>query len=632
MWLVKNRSTVSPHYYNDEVNSLTTETSTYSVSPGDQVIDEMFKPNAQCELVSRGSQTIDKRGTNYENKIKSKSSTTKNYQTLFGSEIGPNAGLIADFSGAILRDMIISGRLYISSSHLCFYGSLLKWETKIVISLKEISSIVKAKTIKVIPNAIQVVTRTGDKYLFTSLISRQKVYSTLVSAWTANLSRRLTNCDTNNNKTSADPSIRKCYSNLESGSKRINDNSKEIKCSTKSNRKYFSTGDLADINDSRKPCSKVEEIITDESPKIDKPLRDPSSCPYQDSKCIADVVLPIDLDRLFDMLFTDSHFASTFAESLKHEINITREWCTPNESDLKESDKPIIGVRQLSRQMVLDYPFAKNISSEESLYLEHLDTSNYYGIRLVSESTGVPLCSLFYIVNCFCLHRTANPAETRFHYHYKLVFKSRAWGFKSLIEDGSRRGCQDYCDAWIKMMQKWSTDNPDFVSKTGLSSQLKIFCQDNSFIDSNQNLNSQSLSNTTQPVAQLSLQTNSAQQSNLSSTELYQCDSNSLSSLSSLMPEKSTYKLSSTVDCSTCKSCGHSHVNDVMKNLKPFIVFLLLLTLINLYLMLVLINNRTISSCPSDQISSPSLIGLSTADEPFETLSNYAYPSLGCHK
>ncbi|XP_015795495.1 GRAM domain-containing protein 1C-like [Tetranychus urticae] len=631
MWLVKNRSTLSPHYYNDEVTSLTTEASTYSGSSDYQVIDEMIKPPTQCELVSRGIQTIDKRGANYENKIKTKSSTTKNYETLFGAEIGPNAGLIADFSGAILRDMIISGRLYISSSHLCFYGSLLKWETKIVIPLKEISSIVKAKTIKVIPNAIQVVTRTGDKYLFTSLVSRQKVYSTLVSAWTANLSRRLTNCDTNNNKTSVDPSIRKCYSNLESGSKRINDNSKEMKCSTKSNRKYFSTGDLADINDTRKPCSKVEEIIADESPKFCKPLRDPSSCPYQESKCLADVVLPINLDRLFDMLFTNSHFASTFAESLKHEINITREWCTPSESDLKESDKPIIGVRQFSRQMVLDYTFAKNMSSEETMYLEHLDSSNYYGIRLVSESAGVPLCSLFYVVNYFCLHRTANPAETHFHFHYKLVFKSRAWGFKSLIEDGSRKGCQDYCDAWIKMMKKWSTDYPESVSKIGLSSQLKMFCQDDSFIDSNQNLNSQPLIHATQPVAQLSLQTNAAQQSNVSSTASNQCDSNSLSSLSSAMPEKSTYKASSSVSCSNCKSCDDSHVNDVMKNLKPFIVFLLLLTIINLSLLLVLINNRAISSCPSNQVSSPALIGLSTADETFESLSNYAYPSLGCH-
>ncbi|XP_053203034.1 protein Aster-B-like [Panonychus citri] len=586
-----------------------------------------------------GNQSMDKQVNPSESKIKVKMNNNKfrmkNFEKLFGKQIGLNERLIADYSGAILRDMIIAGRLYITSSYLCFYGSLLKWETKIVIRLSDISSIIKAKTIKVIPNAIQIVTRTGDKYVFTSLTSRQKVYKTLVSIWTANVSHELANYDSDTDKSSIDSSIRKCYSNLESGSKRISDSQVTNSKLIKSKRKYFSTGDLADtkfINNFGGNLLSTFDPMPDKSPGINKKIRDPAKCPHTES-CLADVVLPIHLNRLFEMLFTDSPFISMFTKSLKHTVTMKREWSVLTESDLQQSGGSMVAVRQLSREMILDYPFAKNMSSEEMMYLEHFDPSNFYSIKLISESSGVPLCSLFNVASYYCLHRTANPSETHLHFHYKVEFKSKAWGFRSFIEEGTKRACQDYIDSLLEMIKKWSMDNPDYIVNPDFPSQLKPFNNELLSTDENQNdrektcNNQQSIVN--QPIAQSTSKLTFAQMSNMEKIE-----SNQTNCLSPSIQNENFTEKSSSPDCN-----GHfddQYLLNIVKYLKPLIVFLLILTIINLFLMIRLINTQILSSssfCPSNQVSSQSsFIGLSGSDETFESLTNYGYNSLGCRR
>jgi hypothetical protein len=52
----------------------------------------------------------------------------------------------------------------------------------LVIKLKDIKSILKDKTAKIIPNAITVVLDT-EKYFFTSFVSRDKTFATLFRVW-----------------------------------------------------------------------------------------------------------------------------------------------------------------------------------------------------------------------------------------------------------------------------------------------------------------------------------------------------------------------------------------------------------------------------------------------------------------
>uniref|UniRef100_A0A3Q2ZKY0 GRAM domain-containing protein n=1 Tax=Kryptolebias marmoratus TaxID=37003 RepID=A0A3Q2ZKY0_KRYMA len=70
--------------------------------------------------------------------------------------------LIVDYSCALQKDILLQGRLYLSENWLCFYSNIFRWETTITILLKDVTSITKEKTAKLIPNAIQISTE-NDK-------------------------------------------------------------------------------------------------------------------------------------------------------------------------------------------------------------------------------------------------------------------------------------------------------------------------------------------------------------------------------------------------------------------------------------------------------------------------------------
>uniref|UniRef100_A0A3P9CGL9 GRAM domain-containing protein n=1 Tax=Maylandia zebra TaxID=106582 RepID=A0A3P9CGL9_9CICH len=64
--------------------------------------------------------------------------------------------LIVDYSCALQKDILLQGRLYLSENWLCFYSNIFRWETTITILLKDVTSMTKEKTAKLIPNAIQI--------------------------------------------------------------------------------------------------------------------------------------------------------------------------------------------------------------------------------------------------------------------------------------------------------------------------------------------------------------------------------------------------------------------------------------------------------------------------------------------
>ncbi|KAI0321252.1 hypothetical protein OF83DRAFT_1051510 [Amylostereum chailletii] len=83
--------------------------------------------------------------------------------------------LIEDYGCALQRDILIQGRLYISEHHICFHANIFGWITDLIIPIYEIISLEKKMTAFVIPNALQLTTRTA-KYNFASFLARDTVY------------------------------------------------------------------------------------------------------------------------------------------------------------------------------------------------------------------------------------------------------------------------------------------------------------------------------------------------------------------------------------------------------------------------------------------------------------------------
>ncbi|KAE8594527.1 hypothetical protein XENTR_v10019682 [Xenopus tropicalis] len=90
--------------------------------------------------------------------------------------------LIVDYSCALQKDILLQGRLYLSENWICFYSNIFRWETTIMIQLKDIQCIKKEKTAKLIPNAIQVCTET-EKHFFTSFGARDRSFLLIFRLW-----------------------------------------------------------------------------------------------------------------------------------------------------------------------------------------------------------------------------------------------------------------------------------------------------------------------------------------------------------------------------------------------------------------------------------------------------------------
>ncbi|CAL9702269.1 unnamed protein product [Knipowitschia caucasica] len=87
--------------------------------------------------------------------------------------------LMKVYSCALLRDILLQGRLYISRHWLCFYANLFGKDIKVAIPVVSVRLVKKHKTAGLVPNGLAITTDSGQKCVFVSLLSRDSVYDVL---------------------------------------------------------------------------------------------------------------------------------------------------------------------------------------------------------------------------------------------------------------------------------------------------------------------------------------------------------------------------------------------------------------------------------------------------------------------
>ncbi|XP_078481799.1 protein Aster-B isoform X5 [Ciona intestinalis] len=91
--------------------------------------------------------------------------------------------LLVDHSCALMKDILVQGRMYVSQNYVCFHSNILKWQTAVMLSFKDIVSLTKEKTVKLFPNAIQFQIKGRVKHTFTSFTSRDRAYHQIFRLW-----------------------------------------------------------------------------------------------------------------------------------------------------------------------------------------------------------------------------------------------------------------------------------------------------------------------------------------------------------------------------------------------------------------------------------------------------------------
>ncbi|KAK1327048.1 hypothetical protein QJS10_CPA01g02797 [Acorus calamus] len=107
-------------------------------------------------------------------------SKSEEYRMLF--HLPPEEVLVQDFNCALQESFLLQGHMYLFMNHICFYSNIFGFETKKVINFSEVTSVRKAKTAAIFPNAIEIMA--GEKKIFlASFLSRDEAYRLIIDGW-----------------------------------------------------------------------------------------------------------------------------------------------------------------------------------------------------------------------------------------------------------------------------------------------------------------------------------------------------------------------------------------------------------------------------------------------------------------
>ncbi|KAK4269944.1 hypothetical protein QN277_023036 [Acacia crassicarpa] len=105
---------------------------------------------------------------------------SEEYRLLF--RLPPEEVLIEDFNCALQENILIQGHMYLFVNFICFYSNIFGFETKRVIPFDEVTSVRKAKTAGLFPNAIEIFAG-SKKYFFASFLSRDEAFNIINDGW-----------------------------------------------------------------------------------------------------------------------------------------------------------------------------------------------------------------------------------------------------------------------------------------------------------------------------------------------------------------------------------------------------------------------------------------------------------------
>ncbi|KAK7497103.1 hypothetical protein BaRGS_00011633 [Batillaria attramentaria] len=420
--------------------------------------------------------------------------------------------LIVDYSCAMQKDILVQGRMYISQNWICFYANIFRWETVLTIPCRDITAITKERTARVIPNAIQITTTT-EKYFFTSFGARDKTYMMLFRIWQNALLDQM-DCDHPNTCLHLPSPKAAGVSGDDDKSQTkpmppkelwqwIHYNYGDELGLTSSDDDYVAPPGMEDLREKLKDDSLLQKDLTDSSdhPPVNDNLAtnsnedtdalvsdevfnqspsgleappllvttNPTPTDFGDTsedsdsevacaghdhleKLYLDEVFNLNVDKVFENIFTDSAFFRTFVGSRKTfgflSVNDSSSFSDLNLPGwLEETDEDGNRVRTISYTLTLNNSIGPRTSpsTERQVCYKESKPGRNYCVDCECCNGGIPYGDSFYVVNRYCLTRVSL-TKCRLRVTSALKFRKHVMGmFKGMIEKSAVNGLTDYC-------------------------------------------------------------------------------------------------------------------------------------------------------------------------------------------
>lgn len=416
--------------------------------------------------------------------------------------------LIVDYSCALQRDILLQGRLYLSENWICFYSNIFRWETLLTVRLKDICSMTKEKTARLIPNAIQVCTDT-EKHFFTSFGARDRTYMMMFRLWQNALLEKplcpkelwhfvhqcygnelgLTSDDEDYVPPDDDFNTMGYCEEIPVEENEVNDSSSKSSMEAKPEaspllpKKSITASTLTSTGSSEAPTSfdgmlpeeeelvesplekeltleniigdKIEIIAPVNSPSLDfndnedipTELSDSSETHdegevqafYEDlnGRQYMNEVFSFSVDKLYDLLFTDSQFQRDFMEQRRFSDIIFHPW---KKEENGNQSRAILYTITLTNPLA---PKTATVTETQTMYKASQE-SECYVIDAEVLTHDVPYHDYFYTINRYTLTRVARN-KSRLRVSTELRYRKQPWGLvKSFIEKNFWSGLEDY--------------------------------------------------------------------------------------------------------------------------------------------------------------------------------------------
>uniref|UniRef100_I3J1K3 GRAM domain containing 1A n=1 Tax=Oreochromis niloticus TaxID=8128 RepID=I3J1K3_ORENI len=381
--------------------------------------------------------------------------------------------LIVDYSCALQKDILLQGRLYLSENWLCFYSNIFRWETTITILLKDVTSMTKEKTAKLIPNAIQISTD-NEKHFFTSFGARDRSYMMIFRLWqNALLDKSLSPKElwhivhqcygTELGLTSEDDDyvsptaehmnglpLSNCppmcslffsllslpippplHQTLEEGGDSLSESANHMLPPPTASLGNLSSLDIT--NDEDLPTDPSNSSDTQEESEVE------AFCADLSGRLLINTAVRMSVDKLHDLLFSaDTHFIQHLF-SQRHFTDLSvGEWQQDGSSGNTS--------RVLSYTIALNNPLGPKTAPV--VETQTLQKSSARGECYVVDSevitSGIPYQDYFYTVHRYCL-TSINKHKSRLRVSSDICYRKQPWSLvKALIEKNTWSGIEEY--------------------------------------------------------------------------------------------------------------------------------------------------------------------------------------------
>ncbi|XP_008111958.2 protein Aster-B isoform X2 [Anolis carolinensis] len=424
--------------------------------------------------------------------------------------------LIVDYSCALQRDILLQGRLYLSENWICFYSNIFRWETLLTVRLKDICSMTKEKTARLIPNAIQVCTDT-EKHFFTSFGARDRTYMMMFRLWQNALLEKplcpkelwhfvhqcygnelgLTSDDEDYVPPDEDFNTMGYCEEIQVEDNEVNDSSSKSSVDVKPEtspqlpkKSITNSSTLTPTGSNEVPipyegivpeeeeimdlptekdltianliADKIEIIAPVNSPSLDfndnediptelsdsSETHDEGAWPestgevqafYEDlnGRQYVNEVFNFSVDKLYDLLFTDSQFLRDFMEQRRFSDVIFHPW---KKEETGNQSRVILYTITLTNPLA---PKTATVTETQTMYKASQE-SECYVIDAEVLTHDVPYHDYFYTINRYTLTRVARN-KCRLRVSTELRYRKQPWGLvKSFIEKNFWSGLDDY--------------------------------------------------------------------------------------------------------------------------------------------------------------------------------------------